>query len=97
MSTDPLIQKLENAFNEFRSLSSTYRQSKLHEIESICTEIRFAYGRDSYVSGKLIDFLESCRQMARKRQPKSYNESSTISFALGDISTMDSQIQRSFA
>lgn len=93
MYTNPLTQKLYVAFNEFRNLMPAYRHTKLREIESMCNEIRSQYAHDSYVSETLVDILESCRQMARKRQPKNYNESTAVSFVLGDISTIDSQVQ----
>lgn len=92
MYSNALAQELYEAFNEFKNTMPAYRQTQLRVLVRICDKIKREHRQNCYVAKTITEFLELCEQMAKKRQPKSYKESTLISFALGEISTIDVEL-----
>ncbi len=85
------IIELKELFETFKTSPPKSRKSILPRIELACTQIQ-SFGVSPYVSQCCTRLLESCRQMARLRQPKDYDESTLISRALGDLSSIESNL-----
>lgn len=79
------VDELEKLFDQFKNSFPERRKQILSQVESKCIEIKGRSG-DSYVSQKCTSLVVACKNLARLRQPKNYDESRDIVFALGDIS-----------
>lgn len=80
-------KELSPAFAEFRSLPRSERKAYLPKIEHLVYRVEMA-SNDGYISEKCAGLISACNNMARLRQPKTYNELSEISWALGCISVI---------
>nr|WP_312375027.1 hypothetical protein [Delftia acidovorans] len=79
---------LESFFQQFRFGGPQVRQSLLPRLGLLRSEITSVAGADSYVMQKLGSLEESCRRLARLRQPKGFSDSDEISRGLGDVSVI---------
>lgn len=82
MSHERLAQQLEEEFRVFTNSGAATRSSMLPQLLALISSARSANFRNSSHCTKLE---ETCRHMARLRQPKNYNESASSSYALNDL------------
>ena len=92
-NTTKWVIELKELFETFKTSTPKNRQLMLPRIELACAQIQ-SFGVSSYVSQCLTRLLESCRKMARQRQPKDYDESTLISRALGDLDRIISNLDK---
>jgi len=89
MSTQTEVyEKLEAEFDDFRGESARFRKQRIPRIEQLIWEAKFLNDH-VYLSEKCTGFLGHCKEMARLRQPRHYEESQCICFALGDLSGIE--------
>lgn len=80
-----VFANLESEFQKFRDEYALARRERLPRIEHLIYQVTMM-NQDGYLAGKCTSFLDCCKEMSRLRQPRSYDESQCISFALGDLS-----------
>ena len=92
MSAHDLAIQLQSLFEEYRVSTSLGRKPIYPRIESLCQSI-ISTGVTPYVGQCCSRARESCKQMARQRQPKTYSDSSMISQAFGEISSIEKALR----
>ena len=88
MDYKSIALELKDEFSTFREAYPSQRKQRLSHLEYLCSQARSAE-HSAYLGGKCTAFLECCRQMARLRQPRTYDESQVVSHALGDLNMIE--------
>ncbi len=81
------ISELELKFEEFISSLPAKRKQMIPHLEYLANQA-YQSTLNPYAGEKASKFVNECKCMARLRQPSSYNESRSISFAIGDLNAL---------
>lgn len=94
MRAEKAMADLEAFWDRFRYSTSKDRQAALPKLTRIRAEIATITSGDEYTMECFSKFTGACRQLARLRQPREFDESGVVSYALGDLSNIRSWLAR---
>ncbi len=84
MKHNAIYENLEQQFALFQEEFAQARRDRLPHIEYLLSQAKLINSY-AYLSEKCTGLLGCCKDMARLRQPTSYDESETVCFALADL------------
>ena len=82
------MSELEAFWDRFHDCTPYGRNLELPKLQQIRLNIASVTGADRYALDILGRFSDACRQLARERQPASFDESQALVYGLGDVAKL---------